>query len=89
MRIVLIADTISVAQRQLVRQAITNAGAIWWNFVRHLWLIQDPLNRNPVWWRDWITDVAPGPAYVVLEATAAWAAQAPPDVFPWLEQNWG
>jgi hypothetical protein len=61
----------------------------WWHWFQNAWLVVDPSDREPAWWRDQVqAKITPGHVMVIEADGGSWAAYGRRKAFNWLKEQW-
>lgn len=89
-RLVIVADRTDTSGTEAITEAIRASGASWWHWLRPVWLLVDPDDRPPSWWREHLHERVSGAQILILDAEGdgRWAMRGPADGFDWLHDTW-
>lgn len=72
-----------------VSATLKAAGVGYWHRMPNAWLVRDPNDRPPRFWRALVGAVCPESNILVFEVDVhSWAGKGPNEKFDWLKDKW-
>jgi hypothetical protein len=88
-RFIILTPEPTAPEVQGIADLIVQRGATFWHFLTGSWLIMDPQDRRPDWWREAILEKANRSGLVIeFDLAADWAGRLPNAAWEWLRTSW-
>ena len=87
-RLIVVANAPSNIEAKNITDAIKNAGAGWWHWYPHIWMIVDFAGRDAVAWRKLLAEHRTCEFLVLSADDGTWTGVSDRKHYDWLYENW-